>query len=98
MGMHSQAEPWNEKKGFHSGSTVPTLNRNDIHALTTIRPYRDLIEKFEEQQNKAFSHVNIIVLHCNNYELSYDLKPSLIVLTQNIIRCSFRFRRNYEHP
>ena len=50
-----------ELKGFHSGSAVPTLNRNDIHALTTIRPYRDLIEKFEEQQNKAFSHVDVIV-------------------------------------
>lgn len=50
-----------ELKGFHSGSAVPTLNRNDIHALTTIRPHRDLIEKFEEQQNKAFSHVDVIV-------------------------------------
>ncbi len=50
-----------ELKGFHSGSAVPTLNRNDIHTLLSIKPSTIIIKRFEEQQRKVFNHIDIII-------------------------------------
>ena len=47
-----------ELKEFHSGSAVPTLNRNDIHALHTSKPPKALIETFERMQQKMFSYTD----------------------------------------
>lgn len=48
-----------ELKGFHSGSAVPTLNRNDIHVLLAIKPPRKLIDSFERHQKVVFRNLKI---------------------------------------
>jgi type I restriction enzyme S subunit len=41
--------------GLNSGSAVPTLNRNHVHALRTTLPPRDLINHFEEKVSVFFA-------------------------------------------
>ena len=64
-----------ELKGFHSGSAVPTLNRNDIHALLATKPSTLIIERFEEQQKKVFNHIDIVV---NEVEQLTSLRDILL--------------------
>ena len=62
-----------ELKGFHSGSAVPTLNRNDIHVLYSPKPPRELINKFENIQNKIFNFINKNVKQINHLILFNDI-------------------------
>ena len=54
-----------ELKGFYSGSAVPTLNRNDIHALNSPKPPRVLIENFENIQMEIFEFIDKTIMQIN---------------------------------
>ncbi len=60
-----------ELNGFHSGSAVPTLNRNDIHVLSYSKPHRELIEYFENIQKTIFNSINKTVKQVN-YLISFN--------------------------
>jgi type I restriction enzyme S subunit len=41
---------------FNAGSAVPTLNRNHVHNLPTLRPPMGLIDKFERLASESLGH------------------------------------------
>jgi len=55
-----------ELKGLHSGSAVPTLNRNDIHELPTVKPHAYVVELFELIIGKLFNQTGILVSEINS--------------------------------
>lgn len=54
-----------ELKGFHSGSAVPTLNRNDVHELPTVKPEVSVIDLFELLIGSLFNQTDILVAEIN---------------------------------
>ncbi len=60
-------------KDYYSGSAVPTLNRNDIHALYSPKPPRELIENFDSILKNIFKFIDKTVMQINHLTSFNDI-------------------------
>jgi type I restriction enzyme, S subunit len=66
-------------ESFNAGSAVPTLNRNHVHAHTTLLPPRELVERFEVTIQPLFQKVNRNTAHAATLgKLRDTLLPKLM--------------------
>jgi type I restriction enzyme, S subunit len=60
-------------KQFNSGAAVPTLNRNDIHGISTVVPPRDLQKRFQEIAGAMLAQTRTLKLKIQNLRRTRDL-------------------------